>query len=76
MAPHIPGPRRARPSLDDVEGEVARTAGLVLHLTALAERYARHAGSAQRVELMLAAADLGRRSLVELADEPAAAGWP
>lgn len=70
MSPYVPGPRRARPPLDDLEDEVARTAELVLRLTALAERYALRTGSSERVALLRTAAELGRRALLDLAAEP------
>lgn len=64
--------RRAGDPVDAVEREVARTADLVLRLTALAERYAARPDSADRVALMKATASMGRRSLVDLAAEPLA----
>ena len=65
-----PGPMDS--SLDRVEREVARTAELVLRLTALADRYAMQPASAERVALMRATAAMGRRALVEIAAEPLA----
>lgn len=78
MAPHTPVvvPRQQRRgdrpdgTLDEVEREVARTAELVLRLTALADRYAAHPASAERVALMRATASMGRRALAEIAAEP------
>ena len=78
MAPHTPVvPRQQRRgpldgSLEAVEREVARTAELVLRLTALADRYATHPASAERVALMRATASLGRQALAEIAAEPLA----
>ena len=79
MAPHTPvvprQQRRSGPldsSLDAVEREVARTAELVLRLTALADRYAARPASAERVVLMRATASLGRKALREIAAEPLA----
>lgn len=63
--------RRVPAAGADLEREVARTAELVLRLTALAERYAVHPGSGERVALLRATAALGRRALLELAAEPA-----
>lgn len=76
MAPPPPAvPRQLRRGgrpdvLDAVEREVARTAELVLRLTALADRYAAHPASAERVALMRATASLGRRALADIAAEP------
>lgn len=66
--------RSSRParSLDAVEREVARTAELVLRLTALADRYAQHPTSAERVALLRSTAALGRRALLEIVAEPLA----
>ena len=76
MAPHVPVlvPRQQRRDdpLARVEREVARTAELVLRLTALADRYAHHAASAERVALMRATVQEGRRVLEEIAAEPTA----
>lgn len=71
----VPRQQRRAGSADPlaaVEREVARTAGLVLSLTALADRYATRPGSAERVDLMRVTAALGRQALVELAAEPLA----
>ncbi|MCW2679652.1 MAG: hypothetical protein JWM62_1053 [Frankiales bacterium] len=76
MALQTPGlvPHQTRRSipLDDVEREVARTAELVLRLTALADRYAGRPESAERVALMRSTASLGREALVQIAAEPLA----
>lgn len=77
MPEHLPQgvPRQVRRRLphDEVEREVARTAELVLRLTALADRYATHPESGERVVLLRGTADLARRALLELAGEPAPA---
>jgi hypothetical protein len=77
MTEHLPRvvPRQVRRRLphDEVEREVARTAELVLRLTALADRYDTHPASRERVVLLRATAALARRALLELAAEPASA---
>lgn len=67
--PHDLVPRQTRrpARLDDVEQEVARTADLVLKLTALADRYDGASDSARRVRVLRETADRGRRALVQLA---------
>lgn len=80
MAPHTPVvvPRQQRrgsrldTTLDAAEREVARTAELVLRLTALADRYDAHPDSTERVALMRATASLGQQALLDIAAEPMA----
>jgi hypothetical protein len=70
MTPHAPlVPRQGRRSGpdDDVEREVARTAELVLQLTALADRYEAARLSRDRVALMRATVLRGQRALADLA---------
>ncbi len=73
MTPHLPRvPRQARrlaAPLDAGEQDVARTADLVLKLTALADRYEGGAGSPDRVALMLHTARRAREALLALAAE-------
>ena len=76
MAPHVPVfvPRQQRRDdpLARVEHEVARTAELVLRLTALADRYAHHSANADRVALLRATVMEACRVLEEIATEPLA----
>ncbi len=73
MAPHLPlaVPRQQRRSapLDDLEQEVARTAELVLRLTALADRYEAAALDRDRIALMRDAVLRGQRALGDIARE-------
>ena len=73
LPPSVPRQLRWRVPLADVEGEVARTADLVLRLTALADRYATHSDNGERVALLRATAAQARRALLDLAAEPASA---
>ena len=62
---HVPRQlRRGTEEIDEVERAVARTADLVLKLTALADRYEPDARNAERVAAMREAVQRGRRSLV------------
>ena len=63
----VPSQGRSPAALDEVEQAVARTADLVLKLTALAERYEGGQASAARVQRMREAADAGRQALDRLA---------
>ena len=75
MAPHdpvvVPPQQRRRnppePSLAHVEREVARTAELVLRLTALADRYEAEALSDERVALMRETVLRGQQALADIA---------
>lgn len=71
MSPDTPVvlPRQQRRSapVDDLEREVARTAELVLRLTALADRYESAALSGERVRVMRQAVLRGQRALAALA---------
>lgn len=63
----VPRQGRLPAPLDEVERAVARTADLVLKLSALAERYERLGAAAERVLSLRGTVERGRRALLDLA---------